>query len=65
MPPKVLRRCDVCGNFHVSYVIEDPQQGKLHLCYQCWKARQAPPAAEPPLAAREPIVPRTRPKRPH
>jgi release factor glutamine methyltransferase len=38
MPAPVLRRCDRCKNFHVSYVIDDPQRGgKLHLCYDCWK----------------------------
>jgi release factor glutamine methyltransferase len=38
MPAPVLRRCDRCKNYHVSYVIDDPQGGgKLHLCYSCWK----------------------------
>lgn len=38
MPAPVLRRCDRCKNYHVSYVIDDPQTGgKLHLCYDCWK----------------------------
>jgi release factor glutamine methyltransferase len=38
MPAPVLRRCDRCKNYHVSYVIDDLQTGgKLHLCYDCWK----------------------------
>ncbi len=38
MPVPVLRRCDWCKNYHVSYVIDDPETGgKLHLCYDCWK----------------------------
>lgn len=51
MPTHVLRRCDRCKNYHVSYIIDDPKTGKkLHLCYDCWSAEtrgtSATPAAE-------------------
>ena len=46
MPPKVLRRCSLCNNFHAAYLVEDKRLGKLYLCYACWKARQA--AKAPP-----------------
>lgn len=39
MSPKILRRCDICGKYHVAYVVEDPSLGKLYLCQACWKAR--------------------------
>lgn len=39
MPPKILRRCDICGKYHVAYVVEDTSLGKLYLCHSCWKAR--------------------------
>jgi len=41
MPPKVLKRCSLCKNFHAAYLVDDPRLGKLRLCYACWSARQA------------------------
>ena len=42
MPPKILRRCDICHRYHVSFVITDPDSGKkTYLCYDCWKNCQA------------------------
>jgi hypothetical protein len=38
---KILRRCTICGKFHASYLVDDPVLGKYHLCYSCWKAKQA------------------------
>ncbi len=49
MPPKILRRCTVCKQFHASYLVEDPNRGKIYLCYDCWKARQAASASTEPL----------------
>jgi hypothetical protein len=61
---KILQRCDVCGQFHVGYVVDDPQLGKLHLCYKCWKSRQEAAGLQPP-DTRKPIISRNRPKKPH
>jgi uridine phosphorylase len=37
---KILQRCDVCKNFHVAFVVKDPESGeKTHLCSNCWKKR--------------------------
>lgn len=37
---KILQRCDVCKNFHVAFVVQDPQTGeKVYLCSKCWKDR--------------------------
>jgi len=51
---KTLKRCSVCGRFHAVYLVEDEQLGKLILCSDCWKSRQAdssektkPPAKNP------------------
>lgn len=41
MPPKVLRRCTICKKFNASYLVEDAEFGKYHLCFSCWKVRQA------------------------
>jgi len=38
MPEFKLRRCDRCYKYHASYVIDDPQQGKINLCTDCWNA---------------------------
>jgi release factor glutamine methyltransferase len=38
MPDFKLRRCDRCNKYHASYVVDDPQRGKLNLCYDCWSA---------------------------
>jgi release factor glutamine methyltransferase len=38
MPDFKLRRCDRCNKYHASYVVEDPQRGKINLCYDCWSA---------------------------
>jgi hypothetical protein len=43
MSPKILLRCSLCGKFHASYLVEDPELGQLHLCYSCWHAKYAPP----------------------
>lgn len=50
MPGYKLRRCDVCGKFHASYLVPDPERGKLYLCTTCWQARYSaqPPAAPDP-----------------
>jgi hypothetical protein len=37
---KILRRCTICGKFHASYLVDDPELGKCYLCYSCWTARQ-------------------------
>jgi hypothetical protein len=42
MSPKILRRCSLCGKFHAEYRVEDPELGKLYLCYACWQAKYAP-----------------------
>jgi hypothetical protein len=39
MPPKVLRRCSICKNWGAVMLVNDPQAGKLYLCYACWKKR--------------------------
>jgi hypothetical protein len=48
MPPKYLKRCDVCGKFSAEYLVDDPQLGKLGVCRNCWKRKYAiaAPAAE-------------------
>jgi hypothetical protein len=48
MPGKVLRRCDICGNFHAAYIVPEGESGKRYYCYKCWKARMvaAPGQAE-------------------
>ncbi len=38
MARHILRRCDVCKHYHVSYVVEDAEFGTRHLCTTCWKA---------------------------
>lgn len=44
MPGKILHRCDLCGNFHATYLVDDPKSGgKIRLCYNCWKAKYACP----------------------
>lgn len=44
---KILQRCDLCKNFHVTFVETDPQTGeKLHLCSNCWKKRHGKPDTE-------------------
>ena len=47
MPDFKLRRCDRCNKYHASYVVEDPQRGKINLCTHCWNAenRRLQPAA--------------------
>ena len=50
MAGKILRRCDLCGRFHASYLVPDPKFGQLHLCYTCWKGRYgSPPSSAPEL----------------
>jgi hypothetical protein len=61
---KILQRCDVCGQFHVWYVVEDEKLGKLHLCSKCWKSRQEA-AGLASSGVGKPIVPRNRAKKPH
>lgn len=40
MSPHVLRRCDVCGRYHASYIVPDEARGgKAYYCYDCWKAK--------------------------
>ena len=37
---KILQRCDICKNFHVAFVVKDPETGeKIYLCSNCWKKR--------------------------
>jgi len=52
MSGHILRRCTLCGKFHASYLVQDPELGKGYLCYTCWKARYAtqPPSAPDPAA---------------
>jgi release factor glutamine methyltransferase len=38
MPGYKLRRCDRCNKYHASYVVDDPQRGKINLCTDCWNA---------------------------
>jgi len=47
MPAFKLRRCDRCNLYHASYVMEDPQRGKINLCTDCWNAanQELQPAA--------------------
>jgi release factor glutamine methyltransferase len=47
LPDFKLRRCDRCNQYHASYVVEDPQRGKINLCTNCWNAekRRRQPAA--------------------
>src|SRR3972149_8145132 len=47
MPAYKLRRCDRCNRYHASFVVEDPQRGKINLCTDCWNAanRLLQPAA--------------------
>jgi release factor glutamine methyltransferase len=50
MPGFKLRRCDRCNKYHASYVVDDPQRGKINLCTDCWNAenrglQSAAPAA--------------------
>ena len=47
MPVGVLRRCSLCKQFHASYIYQDPQLGKLYLCYDCWKQKHSPEANPP------------------
>lgn len=57
MSSKILRRCTVCGNFHASYLVENPGQEKRYLCYTCWKAGQTPkPAQDTKPGAERPDV---------
>jgi hypothetical protein len=50
MSPKILRRCSICGNFHASYLVAEPDGGESYYCYNCWKARFGPkPEPEPSL----------------
>jgi hypothetical protein len=52
MPPKILRRCTVCGNFHAAYLVPEHEGGKGYYCYNCWKARFGPkPESSPELDA--------------
>jgi hypothetical protein len=47
MVPKILRRCSICGKFHASYLVIDPQLGKGYYCYSCFRAWQtAHPAGQ-------------------
>ncbi len=44
---KILQRCDVCKNFHVAFVVNDPELGeKTYLCSNCWKKRYGSQSAE-------------------
>jgi hypothetical protein len=47
---KILRRCSLCGKFHASYLVEDPDEGELFLCHACWHRRNQPSetSASPP-----------------
>jgi hypothetical protein len=61
MSPKVLRRCDVCGKFHASYLVPDFQGRPARLCYDCWKGLYAAPQREEAEARKpdhdEPVEP--------
>jgi len=39
MTPKILRRCDICGRFHASYLVPADDGPPRYYCYDCWKAR--------------------------
>jgi hypothetical protein len=39
MTPKVLRRFDVCGQFHAAYRVQAEDSQPHYYCYDCWKAR--------------------------
>lgn len=42
MPHSKLRRCDICGKYHASYIVTDPKTGrKSYICTLCWKAKFA------------------------
>jgi hypothetical protein len=55
MSPKILLRCTICGKFHASYLVIDPNFGKGYLCYSCWKARQTAQPASPADRTAEPF----------
>lgn len=40
MAGRILKRCSVCMRFHASYLVDDPELGRLYLCSDCWHARQ-------------------------
>lgn len=44
MPRKILRRCSLCGKFHASYLVPNPDGGNSYYCSACWKATQTPGA---------------------
>jgi hypothetical protein len=47
MPHNILRRCDICGKYHASYRVPDPEGKTSNLCYSCWKARYQPATPRP------------------
>ena len=64
MPKGKLRRCAMCGKFHASYLVPDFDPVKKgHLCYPCWKARQA--AGQPSAAGGPPPADGQLPQRRH
>lgn len=48
MPPKILRRCDCCKNWHASFLIIDPQGNKLYYCRRCHRSWQERQLQQPP-----------------
>jgi hypothetical protein len=53
MSKKILRRSDLCGRFHASYLVPDLDSGRGYLCYNCWKARQETLAPEKPASGEQ------------
>lgn len=51
MPRNVLRRCDLCGRFHASFLVPESGYGKGYLCSSCYKVWQA--AHPPPIPGGE------------
>lgn len=39
---RILRQCTICKRYHATFLVDDPQLGRLLLCKDCWKARYAP-----------------------
>jgi ribosome-binding protein aMBF1 (putative translation factor) len=62
MPPKALKRCDVCGKFSAAYLVDDAKLGRLNVCLNCWKRGYA--IATPPAEKRDPAKARPRRRRP-
>ncbi len=59
MPPKVLRRCSLCKNFHATFLVNDPILGKGYYCSRCFFAWQQkhPELRGEPIPPEQPDTP--------